>query len=758
MVSTREVYDEAEQRAALLHRLLSTERARKLTREWCDKEYAEIEALYSGKKRDPAPTDPKKLGPKGGRIYNSLDEALESLKAKASILEAGKAAASGKGSKALDVKDVVDILIHAVAMTVDVTDRDHPMLLTYDYDNNVYTYSDSILVEYIVTIMGSTTETIKRSVIISLMGRRREMAVFTPLPNYKVAVGNGIYNFLTNELEDNDPRYTVTEKIDTDYKPDTYDPATPMGKNRTFEKLCADLSNHEPDRIQLLKQICKAVVTGHSVAPAMFIIMGRGGDGKSTFFQMLVNVIGENNTGFVNFSEIKKEDKMAQTVGKKLVLGMDNNANEYIKDTALLKSMSAHEYITHSRKYEKALSVRFSGTFVQLCNEMPRFAETGDSIARRVVCLHALNSHYREGSEDRTINVLIEQESFKEHVLHSILDENLCGFYSDYNDIDRELIRTTLDNEDMLAQFIDEMVTIGALSSTNVYIPTTHLYAVYRDWLKSTSPNSTPLSNPSFVQRVGQHMDGVGYSISPTLKSSTPSALERNGAYTPNLFSSYSHGPEMEQAKESNAISRVFERTHEPKAKSDRRRGAKQISALEFFGRLNEFSQWLVGKDDQMYEAINDPMDKAALIDSSFTPERAIEQPTQKSKVETPEHVKIAREREKITRMVSNELTAPLDPRKAHREDDVDGIRSYGEWLVGLFDVEDASTTEHQIMVTSTIERHATYLNQIALAEKDSMLQEQAKQVMSANNTDPHLYIREFIDTLTRNMKRRNKA
>ena len=108
--------------------------------------------------------------------------------------------------------------------------------------------------------------------------------------------------------------------------------------------------------------------------------------------------------------------------------------------------------------------------------------------------------------------------------------------------------------------------------------------------------------------------------------------------------------------------------------------------------------------------------------------------------------------------MVSNELTAPLDPRKAHREDDVDGIRSYGEWLIGLFDVEDASTTEHQIMVTSTIERHATYLNQIALAEKDSMLQEQAKQVMSANNTDPHLYIREFIDTLTRNMKRRNKA
>src|SRR5699024_4970539 len=233
---------------------------------------------------------------------------------------------------------------------------------------------------------------------------------------FKIAAGNGLYNCLKNELEENDPRYTVNEIIGTASRPDTFDQATPMCEKCPFEKLYAECCHHEPDRIQLLKQICKAVVTGHSVAPAMFIIMGRGGDGKSTFFQMLVNVIGENNTGFVNFSEIKKEDKMAQTVGKKLVLGMDNNANEYIKDTALLKSMSAHEYITHSRKYEKALSVRFSGTFVQLCNEMPRFAETGDSIARRVVCLHALNSHYREGSEDRTINVLIEQESFKEHV------------------------------------------------------------------------------------------------------------------------------------------------------------------------------------------------------------------------------------------------------------------------------------------------------------------------------------------------------
>ena len=746
---SRKKHDERTLRQELINDLVSLPRTRKLIKKWENEQYEkEVGALY-----EQDDEDSKKSGPSENQYtdpprYADSAEAMTALSKKKLLLLAAKEN-EGASNPKIDLADCLNILKSTVAFTVDAANRESPSLLTYDYDNRVYTYSDAILNEYIVTLMGTVSRSSLQSVTMSLLGSRRELAAFVPLPDYKVAVGNGTFNCLTNELEEDDPRYITTEKIDTDYKPGAPYNGQGEAASWNFTRLCSDLANFEPDRRQLIQQICKAIVTGHSVAPATFIILGRGGDGKSTFFQLLVNTIGKTNCAFVNFTEMNQPDKMAETINKKLVLGMDNDVNVYISKTALLKSISSHEYITHSRKYERAVSVKFSGTLVQLCNEMPRFAETGDSMRRRLICFYAENSHYALNSEAPIVSTLIEEPEFLEHTLSSILDANQTPFYKDFNDIDSDHVKTTLDNEDILAQFTAEMNAIGVLSKVNTYIPASHLYAVYRDWMKSTSPSASALSFASFSQRIGKQMAEHGYEMSQTLGVTSPSSIMSTGSYSPDIFGTYSDGQELTSIVEGNAVTRVFERTGEPSKKKERRRGAHRCTSLEFFGVFNDFHVWMRDHDLELFKAINEPLKNAGSIGNDF-----------KSKIDefydddysadvNVEEVELTESRKAQIEAQDfrQRIVAPVDIRGAFKTRDLDQIDRYREWLNNIENIEPSNNNE-VIMKASELDQAARFMAQIAKQEKDSELSQLSEAVADNSGVQSIQYAREFVAEL----------
>mgnify|MGYP001508003139 FL=1 len=59
-------------------------------------------------------------------------------------------------------------------------------------------------------------------------------------------------------------------------------------------------------------------------------MIGPGGDGKSTMFTMITNLIGSQNASYLNFNEITQSDKLLTTLNKKIMLGMDNDVNLYM--------------------------------------------------------------------------------------------------------------------------------------------------------------------------------------------------------------------------------------------------------------------------------------------------------------------------------------------------------------------------------------------------------------------------------------------
>lgn len=630
----------------------------KALRRWLENEDEKLKNLYAKEpKRKPV-------------NFASNDDALEALRKK--YIKYSKKLLLVSGKKKLDLADAAKLIIENVAV-VAVPVTQGFSLAIYDYDKKVYTFSTTtVLNDYIVLLLGASSQQIISSMTTTLIGLRRQAAIYNPLPKYKIAVGNGIYNCLTGKLEDFTPKYSVLTKIKTNYIANAKAPRYEDGF--TLEKMITALSNGNLARKILLGQICKSIITGHSLKPGFFVVLGRGGDGKSTFFTMIANMIGQENVAYVNFSEIASPDKMLETMNKKMILGMDNDTKIYIKKTSLIKTMASHEMITLSRKYLSAISIPFTGTVVQLCNEFPRFSETGSSMKRRLVPFKAENSHYENHTENDNIdNVYVKDHKFLEYALWFFLNQNTNPYYSDFSDIDRSIALDALEVEDSVGQFVTELRLDGVLSSINKSIPSTHLYAAYQDWMKLSNPGNSVLSSRSFSMKITEPLFRAGYTAGDRKTVVRPSSLENTKQYSSSSWGIAKDYPNLAEIIQSNAASRVFIFDHAPATEIEIRRRGRPITALQYFKvdtLITHFINTLPANDK--FYTMSAHNDDEKLINIS----KEIE--------ETHEKV-VALDKE----ISHDDFEPPCDVRVAMRQEDYEALSKYKEWIAEINKLSD---------------------------------------------------------------------
>lgn len=494
----------------------------------------------------------------------------------------------------LTLESTADVLVRTLPMVAIPGNDKRGSLAVYDPDEHIYTTeSTTILNTALVTLFGTSSNPLLASLTLSLLGRQSKFYYkYNPLPKYKIALGNGIFNGLVHQLEPFTPEYTVLTKIATNYNPKARQPK--FDGKFSFEQMVNQLADENSDRISLLKQICLSIITGVSTSAALFIFLGKGGDGKSTFFQLLENVIGSQNTAHVNFSEINSDDKLLETMGKKLVVGLDNDTNIYIRKTAKLKSMAAHETVTYSRKYLSAVSVPFTATIVQLCNDMPRFSETGTSMRRRLVTFKAEHSYTLTGTENNNVSRYIQNREFLEYVLKEILN---FGYTSNYNDVDRQITNDTLDEEDTIGQFVEDMDQIHLFDGVNKMLPLPHLYAAYLDWASANQQSSRPFSTRAFSAKITDLMADRGYVRQPT--SVRLRTIIDSGDFVPASFDEISTGKHLADVlSDTKRIStRVFAKVGQAKINHHEFRRKDAVTGpVQYFGLWSEFNQFAAAR------------------------------------------------------------------------------------------------------------------------------------------------------------------
>lgn len=588
----------------------------KLIQQFNQHEQEHLEHLYD--------TEPHRKPKEYSSTYESVQkikDEVEPEKKRVHLIEGS--------NRRLNIGDAANIIIKNIAMTVIPGEGDDTAnLAVYDYDRKMYVMSYMQLNKYLVAILGSTSRNQIDSLIQTIVSREDELSYYNPLPKYKIAVGNGIFNCLTRQLEEFTPLYTVVTRIKTNY---VENPEQPRFADRfTLEGMIGDFANQNPDRIQLLTQIVKSILTGVNTSDVFFIVIGPGGDGKSTMFNMITNLIGVQNTAYLNFTEISQPDKLLTTLNKKLMLGMDNDVNLYIKKTALLKSMASHETITLNRKYMSSISVEFSPVIVQLCNEMPRFSETKESMRRRIVTFKSENSHYKNGTQNPNVKKYINDTRFLEYALWYFLNDEITPYYNDYNEIDKDVTDESLNNEDIIGQFVNEMINIKYVSSINKYIPLRHFYALYLDWFNINNPGAKPMGMRTFKLKVSDEMYKLGYTFDPKRKHHRVPSLESNDLYSTSMLESYKDGYEMQKAIDSSNQVKCFELTHDAVQGASERvlRSSHPVNVITYFDMTNELFQFATNHNledeiteidyNQPIEQTNDNIQNNDLIESVY--------------------------------------------------------------------------------------------------------------------------------------------
>lgn len=483
-------------------------------------------------------------------------------------------------------EDAIEIFFEArIAVTVDgERGRSNALLLFYDYDRKIYTQDQSMAALWTTTLFGTASAQNVKTFMETLFSSLYRIPVLAPLPRYKIAVGNGIFNTLTGHLEPYSPRELVVNRIETDYVPDAVEPQFAQGM--TFEKLVKDLADNNPDRVELILQMTKSIILGYSPTAALFIMLGSGGDGKSVFMSLVSNIIGQSNTGSLNFTDMNDESKILEAISSRLILGMDNNKNVVINNTAFIKSAASRESVSLFRKFMSAAAVKVEGTVVQLCNDLPMFRETGSSMRRRLVAISCENSHYERGDQIDGLSEWVKNPRWHEYILKYLLE---LPYYTDYNDVDRGIIHASLDGEDVIGLFFQDMDQQGVFDQPDrAKIPLSLLYGMYQDWFAQKYPGSRVHTSRTFDTEARSWLRDYGFvrpAGNPTVKVDI--LADTNYAPFASVFGDFIDGKVAQEVLEKNHATYYYEkgRARKPEGQiGGSRRFPKVCDALRYFG------------------------------------------------------------------------------------------------------------------------------------------------------------------------------
>ena len=116
-----------------------------------------------------------------------------------------------------------------------------------------------------------------------------------------------------------------------------------------------------------------------------FIFIGAGGNGKSTLFSVIKEIVGRKNTTALSIQQLGDERYVVNLLGVLVNLG-DDIEDEYIKQAQCksLKNISTCDYISLRRLREQSFDAELSSTLMFTSNHQVKAREKGDSFKRRV--------------------------------------------------------------------------------------------------------------------------------------------------------------------------------------------------------------------------------------------------------------------------------------------------------------------------------------------------------------------------------------
>lgn len=196
-----------------------------------------------------------------------------------------------------------------------------------------------------------------------------------------IAFENGIYDIAHDSLMGFSPDIVITNKIPWNYNPEAYSELA----DKTLNKIACD---DQGIRAVLEEAVGYSFLRRNEMSKAFFLT-GTGSNGKSTFLDMVNNVVGEENRSSLGLEELDERFSIA-TLGNKLINTGDDISDDFLQGRAIanFKKLVSGNEVKAEFKGENAFFMKPYTKFFFSANSLPRTRSKGfGALLRRLVII-----------------------------------------------------------------------------------------------------------------------------------------------------------------------------------------------------------------------------------------------------------------------------------------------------------------------------------------------------------------------------------
>jgi putative DNA primase/helicase len=283
----------------------------------------------------------------------------------------------------------------------------------YNKNNNLYIYDDNVykidyrlvekkMIEQIPSL--KTSQRKETMNYLELLDRNLDN-----LKDYQFVCKNGVYDLRKETLEPFNANIFFTNKINANFDYNAYD----KNVDDVFSKLFPN-----EDLKKLIEEMLGYTLLRHVKYQKAFVLIGGGGNGKSTFINMIREFLGEDNCSSLSLEDTSHRFRGVGLIDKLVNLGDDISEN-LIDNTSNFKSLVTGDDIVFERKGKDAFSYKFLGKMIFTSNTIPSFRDKSDGILRRLIMIE-FKRPFKPKSADYDSNILekITSENAKSYLLN----------------------------------------------------------------------------------------------------------------------------------------------------------------------------------------------------------------------------------------------------------------------------------------------------------------------------------------------------
>lgn len=279
-----------------------------------------------------------------------------------------------------------------------------------------------------------------------------------------------------------------------------------------------DWTENNEDAVYYLKQLEFAALEGNGRG-VYHVLKGDGGNGKSTFLNILQNLAGATYTQRLDLQNIMDDNSLSNINSlTKLVIGHDMSTNAKVTSAMLsrFKEFTLGEAFQINVKYKPNQLCQTNGLKVQNTNSDISFFENSYAIRRRIKVFEWTNKKLSAITNNVGFNLdaLVGTSGKPDNEFY----EALIAFMLDGMDYFKEFITLEsseaytdemLNKADPVMQFVVWMSEQGLLNFKT--IPINILYQMYVLWMREENSGSSPLKRRGFTDRALKIIEDYNY-------------------------------------------------------------------------------------------------------------------------------------------------------------------------------------------------------------------------------------------------------